>query len=229
MDGQLPGGHPSQQQYPLPKQGKSTSETPAGFCAGPPAAGAGAAGTATTVWFSAKEWRMDCWSLGWLARKAKESACGGTGSLRTVLPVPCSRAVLSLMGLRGSARFVSALRSYWARMALIISRALSCEMGSWTCEVGFSTVVWMVVFGCVERESDPTKWTGGLMAVRGLPWTALSMTEAQKATAKIIGVRSDRRRSVWPIIGAIVVNDLEIFDELEGELCSCTDGDRKMV
>jgi hypothetical protein len=174
---------------------------------------------------------MDCWSLGWLARKAKESPCRGTGSLRTVLPMPCSRAVLSLMGLEGPACFVLALRSYSARMALIMSRVLSCEIGSRTCEVGISTVVWMVVFGCVGRESDPMKRTGGLMAC-GLPWTALSMTEAQKATAKTIGVRSDRRRSVRAMIGAAVVNDqssLKIFDELEEELCSCTDGDRKMV
>jgi hypothetical protein len=208
MDGQLPGGHPSQQQYPSPKQGKSTSKTPAGFCAGLPAAGA--AGAATTVWFSAKDWRIDCWSLGWLVRKAKESACRGTGSLRTVPPVPCSRAVLSLMGLEGSACFVLALRSYWARMALIMSRVLSCEMGSWMYEVGFSTVVWMVVFGCVGRKSGPMKRTGCLTAcaaIRGLPWTALSITEAQKAIAKTIGVRSDRRRSARPMIGAIVVND----------------------
>lgn len=124
MNGQLPGGHPSQQQYPSPKQGKSTSETPV-----------------TTVSFSAKEWRMDCWSLAWLARKAKESPCGSTGSLRTVPPMPYSTAVLSLMGLEGSACFVLALRSCWARMALIMSRVLSCGMGSWTCEVGLSTVV----------------------------------------------------------------------------------------
>lgn len=77
MDGQLPGGHPSQQQYPSPKQGKSISGTATGFCAGSLAPGA--VGTATTVWFSAKERRMDCWSPGWLARKAKESACRGTG------------------------------------------------------------------------------------------------------------------------------------------------------
>jgi hypothetical protein len=215
MDGQLPGGHPSQQQYPSPKQGKSTSGTPTGFCAG-------AVGTATTVWFSAKERRMDCSSPGWLARKAKESTCRGTGS------------VLSLMGLEGSACCVLVLRSCWTRMALIMSRALSCEMGSWTCEVGLSTVVWMVVSGCVGRESDPMKRTGGLMAfaaIRGLFWTALSMTEAQKATEKTIGMRSDRRRSVRPMIGTIVVNNqvsLEIF-ELEEGLCSCTDGDRKMV
>src|SRR5579859_4044135 len=49
MDGQLPGGQPSQQQYPSPKQGKSTSGTPTGFCAGPSAAGAAEA--ATTVSF----------------------------------------------------------------------------------------------------------------------------------------------------------------------------------
>ena len=220
MDGQLPGGHPSQQQYPSPKQGKSTSGAAMGFCAGSPAAGA--VGTATTVWFSAKERRMDCWSLGWLARKAKESACRGTGS------------VLSLMGLEGSACCILVLRSCWARMALIMSRALSCEMASWTCEVGLSIVVWMVVFGCVGRESDPMKRTGGLMAcaaIRGLFWTALSTTEAQKATEKTVGMRSDRR-SVRPMIGTIVINDqvsIEIFDELEGRLCSCTDGDRKMV
>jgi len=166
---------------------------------------------------------MDCWSPGWLARKAKEPACSGTGS------------VLSLMGLEGSACCVLALRSCWARMALIMSRALSCEMGSWTCEVGFSTVVWMVVFGCVGRESDPMKRTRGLMAcagICGLFWTALSMAEAQKATEKTIGMRGNRRRSVRPMIGTIVANDqvsLEIFDELEGGLCSCTDGDRKIV
>ena len=78
------------------------------------------------------------------------------------------------------------------------------------------------------------KRTGGLMAcaaIRGLFWTALPMTEEQKATKKTIGMRSDRR-SVRPMIGTIVANDqvsIEIFDELEGGLCSCTDGDRKMV
>jgi hypothetical protein len=89
--------------------------------------------------------------------------------------------------------------------------------------MGFSTAVRMVVFGCVGRESDPMKRTGGLMAcaaIRGLFWTALSMAEAQKATGKIIGMRSDRRRSVRPMIGTIVVNDQVspgIFDELEGD------------
>jgi hypothetical protein len=177
---------------------------------------------------------MDCWSLGWLARKAKESACGGTGSLRTVLPMPCSRAVFPLTGLEGSVCPVLALRSCWARMALIMSRALSCEMGSWTFGVGFSTIVWTIVSRCTGRESDPMKRTGGLLecaAICGL-WTALSMTEPQKATAKTAGMRNDRRRSVRPMIDPILVNDqvsLEIFDELEGGLCSRTDGDPKMV
>jgi hypothetical protein len=225
MDGQLPGGHPSQQQYPSPKQGKSTSETPAGFCAG--------STRLATVWFSAKEWRMNCWSLGWLAMKATESACGGTGSLRTVLPMSCSVAVVSPMRLEGSACFILALRSCWARMALIMSRVLSCGMGSWTCEVGFSTVVWTVVFCCTGGESDPMKRIGGLIAraaIRGLLWAALSMTEAQKATGKTIGVRSKRRRSVRPMIGPMLVNDKaseEIVDKLGGGLRSCTDGDPK--
>lgn len=87
----------------------------------------------------------------------------------------------------------------------------------------------MVVFGRAGRESDPMKRTGSLMtcaAIAGLPWTALSITEAQKATAKTIGMRSDRRGSVRPMIGTILVIDqvsLEIFDELGGGLCSCTE------
>jgi hypothetical protein len=195
MEGQLPGGHPSQQQYPSPKQGKSTSETPTGFCAGP-------AGL-TTVRFSAKERRMDCWSLGWLAT---ESACRDAGSLRTVLSMSCSVAVVLLMRLEGSVCLTLASRSCWARMALIMSRVLSCEVGSWACEVGFSTVVWTVVFCRTGRESDPMKWTGGLIAraaIRGPLWTPLSMAEAPKANAKTIGMRSDRRRSVKAMIGTV--------------------------
>jgi len=116
-----------------------------------------------------------------------------------------------------------------------MSRALSCEMGSWTCEAGPPAVVWMVVSGCVGRESDPMKRTGGLMAsaaIRGLFWTALSMAEAQKATENTIEKRVNRRRSVETMIGTIVVNNqvsLEILDELKVGLCSRTDGDRKMV
>jgi hypothetical protein len=198
MNGQLPGGHPSQQQYPSPKQGKSTS-----------------GGPVTTVPLSAKERRMDCWSLGWLT---KECACGSTGSLRRVLPTSCSTAVLWPMGLEGSACFVSTLRSCRARIALIISKVLSCGMGSRTCEVGLSAIVWTVVFCGAGRESDPMERTGGLMAcaaIAGLPWAALSMTEAQRAPTKTMGMRSNRRGNVRAMIGTILVVDRvsrKIFD-----------------
>jgi hypothetical protein len=93
-----------------------------------------------------------------------------------------------------------------------MSRVLSSGMDPWACEVGFSTVVWTVVFCRTGRGSDPMKWIGGLIAratTRGLLWTPLSMVEAQKANAMTIGMRSDRRRSVKPIIGysTMLVND----------------------
>jgi hypothetical protein len=113
-------------------------------------------------------------------------------------------------------------------------RAMSCEMGSEPCNKGFSTIAWTLAFCFAGRESDPMKRIGGLIAwaaIRGLLWTSLSVAETQKASAIPMEIRSDKRRSVRPMIGTILVNNrvLEIFDELKGRLYSYTDEDLKIV